>query len=300
MSTNIELSKARDFGEIISDSFLFIRENFKPLLKCFFIFCGFFMVATVVVSWMQQSKVIGALNNFDPNSYSSGSNPFGAMSQYFGIEYVLVIVFAFLNGTAMTVTVISYMAVYKAKGNMTPTTEEVWGYIKFYFLTVFGSSILIAILLAIALVCCIIPFFYFFPIFALIFPIMIVENTGFGYAFSQSFKLIRDNFWVTFGALIVVVIVVYILAMIIVLPLSAANIGSLFLHRGKGMHLSPVLTLLTTALSELSHVFYILPIVASVLCYFNLNELKEGTGLMDRINQLGANKADTNLPAEEY
>ncbi len=30
----IELRKARDFGELINDSFLFIKGNFKPLLRC--------------------------------------------------------------------------------------------------------------------------------------------------------------------------------------------------------------------------------------------------------------------------
>ena len=52
----IELSKTRDFGEAISDSFLFVRQNLKLLLSAFFIFCGFFLLAGTVIGIMQQMK----------------------------------------------------------------------------------------------------------------------------------------------------------------------------------------------------------------------------------------------------
>ena len=42
MPSKIELLKVRDFGEIITDSFGFVRQNFKQLVKCFFVFSGFF------------------------------------------------------------------------------------------------------------------------------------------------------------------------------------------------------------------------------------------------------------------
>src|SRR5476649_1643716 len=113
----IELSKTRDFGEIISDSFLFIRENLKPLLKCFFIFCGFFMVATAVSSYLYQTRLYGTINtiaNTDPNSFDTPNGPFAALSRIFGIEYFLLLLFLFLNGVMISVTITSYMAVYKA------------------------------------------------------------------------------------------------------------------------------------------------------------------------------------------
>jgi len=302
MSTNIELSKTRDFGEIISDSFLFIRENFKPLLKCFFIFCGFFMLATLVVSYLQQTKMFSTINNVavDANSFDTNQGPFGAFSKLFGIEYFLLIFFGLLNLTAIMVTVLSYMAVYKTKGNIPPTPEEVWGYIKYFFFKVFGSMLLIIIMITVGTVCCIIPGMWLYPILSLVFPIMIIENASFGYAFSQSFRLIKDNWWATFGALFVIGVIVYILVLIVVLPVGAANMGSMFLHRGRGVHISQTLLLITTTLSTLCHVFYILPLVTLTLCYFNLTELKDSTGLMERINQLGNNADSTSSTPEEY
>lgn len=80
MPAKIELLKTRDFGEVITDTFVFIRENFKPLIKCFVIFCGFFVVASAVFSAIQQAKAIGVVNEaayLQPQSrYFGSSNPF--------------------------------------------------------------------------------------------------------------------------------------------------------------------------------------------------------------------------------
>ncbi len=303
MSTNIELSKTRDFGEIISDSFLFIRENLKPLLTCFFTFCGFFMLATIVLSYLEQTKMLGAMNTLggDPNSFDTQTGPFAVFSRLLGVEYLFLIFFMFLNWTTMVVTVISYMAVYKAKGNIPPTTVEVWGYIKYYFFKIMGTIILTGISTALGFVCCILPGIWLYPILALIVPIIIIENTSFGYAFSQSFRIIKENWWATFGALFVIGLIASILVSVIVMPFGAANILTTFLHPNKGIHLNPTLTFISSVVNEIGHVFYILPLVTLTLCYFNLTELKDATGLMDRINKLGNNDADnTNLPVEEY
>jgi hypothetical protein len=302
MSTNLELSKTRDFGEIISDTFLFVRENFKPLLKCFFIFCGFFMLASFAVNTLQQSKMIGMMNSItmDPNSYNSPTGTAGMFSKFFGVEYMLTMLFIFLEIAAITVTVISYLTLYKSKGNIAPTPEEVWGYFKFHYFKIFGSMIVIGVIIGVATVCCVIPGIYLYPILSLILPIMIVENTGLGYAFSQSFRLIKDNWWSTFGALFVITVVVYVLMLVVIIPASLFTVGSMFLHAGSGIHISLTAIIITTFLSVICHVFYILPLVTLSLCYFNLTEIKDATGLMGKIDQLGTNGPDTNLPAEEY
>jgi len=300
MSTKIELAKTRDFGEIISDSFMFVRENIGPLVKCFFIFCGFFILAAIVSSTLQQAKMMGTINNFNPDDYSSVSSPFDVFSRFLSFEFFLAMLFQFLMYITLMITVISYMAIYKAKGNQPATPEEVWGYIKYYFLKIAGSSILIAIMMVIGFVCCVIPGIWLYPIFSLIFPIMIIENTGFGYAFSQSFRIIKDNWWVTFGVLFVMGIIISIMAAIVVMPASLITVGSVLLHPSKGLHLSTPLVILTTSLSALSHIFYILGGVSVTLCYYSLTEQKDSTGLMDRINQMGNDTPDTNLPGEEY
>lgn len=301
-TSNIELLKNRDFGELISDSFVFVRQNLKPLVTCFFVFCGFFMVAGAITGVMQQVKMVSVMNGaFDPNSYEgpwwrrSSSNPFG----FWGVEYFLTIFFMILNYIAMGVTVLSYVALYKVKGNIPPSVEEVWGYFKYFFMRVLGSNIVMSFLIMLGFILCVIPGIYLYPVLALVTPIIIFENSSFGYAFNKSFKLIKDNWWLTFGALFVMALIVGFASAIITMPAAILNMSSIFL--GKGMHLSVTLTAITTILQHLAQVFYILPLVTLSLCYFNLSEKTENIGLLGRINQLGNPEPDnTNFPAEDY
>jgi hypothetical protein len=297
MEPQIELSKTRDFGEIIADSFLFIRQNLKPFLSSFFVFCGFFLLVGCVTGIMQQIR----MSNIYAGTYvGDAGKPFNNLASAFTISTILAVFFSLLTYIAMPVTVISFMALYKQKGNIAPTNEEVWGYFKYYFLKVLGGSIVNAIVFIVGFVMCIIPGIYFYPILGLIFPIMIVENTSYGYAFNQSFRLIKENWWTTFGALFITYLIAAICMGMVTVPFQVANFWEILLRRGTHQHLSMVSIVLGTILQQLSHVLYTLPLVAIVICYFSLTEAKDATGLMGRINQLGTNAADADAPAEEY
>jgi len=301
MSSKIELLKIRDFGEIITDTFSFIRENFKPLIKCFFIFCGFFLVGAAVFSALEQVKLVHTINNFSvdaPNSFlgKNSNYPFNM----FGIEYLMIFIFYLLSFAATHVTVLSYMCLYKEKGNIPPEPFEVWGYFKYFFLKVFLSGVLLIIMLSVASVFCLVPFFYLAPIFSIVFPIMIIENSSFGYAFNKSFKLAHKNFWTTFGATFIMVIIAYVATLVIVLPIGALNAGSMFLHFGKGTPMSLTIAIIAGILAEVVRVIFILPIITACLCYFSLAEEAEGAGLLGRISQLGNATPENNLPEEEY
>ncbi|WP_439695921.1 hypothetical protein ACFGVS_24290 [Mucilaginibacter sp. AW1-7] len=298
MQPKIELAKTRDFGEIISDTFLFIKQNLKPLLSYFFTFCGIFIVAATISACLMQLKMTTNFNNLTSGAYTNQYAP--SFFNFFGIEFALTMVFTLLSITAIMVTVFCYMALYKEKGNQVPTAEEMWGYIKFYFLKILGSSILINLLLAVGFVFCLIPGIYMSPILALVAPIMIMENTSFGYAFNRSFVLIKENWWATFGALVVTWIIFSVCRAIIVVPVSIVNAISLVTHVKGGAHFSIAAAVIGAALQQVCQVFIIIPVVSLCLCYFNLTESKDGTSLLNRINKVGTTTPDNDLPLEEY
>ena len=296
MDSKIELAKPRDFGEIISDTFGFVKQNFKPLLKYFFIFCGFFLLATGATDTLNQIQTLNRFNNFNPNSFDSPTGPFSAFTP----TYFLNLFFLMLEYLSITIMTLSFMALYKQKGNEVPEAEEMWGYFKFYFFRIVGSTIVVAVLFILACLLCLIPGIYLYPIISLIFPIIIIENASFGYAFNQSFKLIKDNWWSTFGVLIVMGIILGVASAILVLPSAIFTAGSIFLHMTKGTSTSIAGVVITSVLKQCAHVFQILSVVATCLIYFNLHESKEGTGLMERINQFGTTGTDANTTSEEY
>ncbi|MNL44836.1 hypothetical protein D3C87_1674380 [compost metagenome] len=60
-----------------------------------------------------------------------------------------------------------------------------------------------------------------------------------------------------------------------------------------------VLIIIGAIFQNLTYVFMIIPVVGIALCYFNLVEVHESAGLMDRIHQFGEEKNE-NTPLEEY
>lgn len=299
MQPKIELARVRDFGEIISDTFGFIRQNFKPLLKYFFIFCGFFIIATATITIVLQVKSFSIFENVQADSFNDQGVFSGVLSLVWA--YLLLALIMVLEYVAITVTVLCFITLYRQKQNNIPTVEEMWGYIKYYYLRILGCTILLYILLIVGFVFCLIPGIYLLPIFALIPPIMIMENTSFGYAFNKSFQLIKDNWWVTFGAIVVIYIMLYMANLIVAIPSGILGAGSVFLHiKNHGAALSLPIAIITSIMQSVMSVFRILMIVGISLCYFNLTETKEGTGLMDRINQFGTGTPEQGTGQEEY
>jgi len=294
MLSKIEFKKRRDFGQIINDTFTFIRQNFKSLITTYFIFCGLFVLGGMLSMLLQQYKTVNMFNNMDINS---GTRNISFIDR-FGFEYILAIIFSLASYASTVVAVLSYIAVYVQKGNQVATTDEVWGYFKYYFLKVFGSSLLLSLLVGVGLLFCLIPGLWLLPFVSVIFPIMIMENGSLGYSFNRSFKLVKDNFWLTFGTLIIVYIIVYACMTVVVLPTTLLSMIGLFSHKRPEMSL--IFTMLSTILQYLCQVFTIIPMVTVALIYFNLLEEKENTGLMERISNFGNTEKPMDTRPEEY
>lgn len=295
MEPKIELAKPRDFGEVISDTFQFIRQNFKDLLKNYFIFCGFFMVAGAASTFLQQYRVMTLVR-----ASTAGEPPTFNNFSTMWLSYAATVIIILLMYAAVTVTTLSYMALYKQKGNVAPTSEEIWGYFKYYYLRVLITNLLTSILLGLGFVLCLIPGIWLFPIVSIIFPIMIMENASLSFAFNRAFTLINNNWWITAGCIFVIWIVTYFMMMFVTLPAQAINLTTILLGTSKNMNLSMGGILLSVVLGQLAQVLMVIPLIGIALCYFNLSETKDGTSLLDKINQFGQHKPQTDLPAEEY
>jgi hypothetical protein len=292
MKQPIELRRLRDFGQIVNDSFTFLKENFKPLFKALFVICGFFIligIISTVFTYMNMSSMF----NMDMNSYDAQSKPLEYFVGAMVSAFVLLLTQAFIY-----LVTLCYISVYLQKNNTTPTLAEVWGYFRYYFFRVLGSSILIYFIIIIGFIFCIIPGIYLGTVCALIIPIIVIENSSFGYAFNKSFRIIKNNWWLVFGVIFVMSLIVGVAGSIAGVPISIITVGDKFLSL-KGFKLP--LLIIFSVLRNILLLAYVLPAIAVCLCYFNLAEEKEGTGLLGRIEKLGKSNDDqSTLPAEEF
>ena len=290
MKRPIELRRVRDFGQVINDSFTFLKENYKPLFTSLFVICGFFIVLGTVTTVFTNLKM--------SEMYSTNlENIQGGRLDYLVSAFISIIILV-LSQSCIHLATLCYISVYVQKKNAKPTLPEVWGYFKYYFFRAFGSSILIWLIFMVGFLLCIIPGIYLLPILSLIIPIIVIENTSFGYAFNTSFRLIKENWWPTFGVIFVTSLIVGIMGSFAEYPLSFLSISSKFVSL-RGFRLP--LIIFFSVLRNILTLAYTLPYIATSLCYFNLAEQKDGLGLLGRIELFGKNTDDSlTLPTEEY
>lgn len=277
----VEFKKIREFGEIINDTFLFVKQNLKPLFKVFTYLCGFFILASLIAAVAQQLGMVKMMKTqAGYGNYSSF-----ARTNIFTVQYFFVMIFGLANYTAINVTVLSYISIYIKKGNTAPTVEEVWAYFKYYFFRALAGTLVVGGFMIICFAVCLIPGIYVFPALSMFFPIMIIENASIGYSFNRGFKLLKDYWWVTAGSILLIWIITYATISLASLPAVLFSMLSVLSAEGKGLDQGMVI--LTTVIQYVCQVFMVLPVIGVTLCYFNLTERHENTGLFDRINKLG-------------
>jgi hypothetical protein len=319
MKQNIELRKLRDFGQVFTDTFVFFKDNLKPLLRALFVICGVFMLIGSVGSaatYLNKSSVFDLTRGI--NSYDVE----GHTATYFISAFITTAAMLIAQSCINLVT-LCYISVYLQNKGEQPSITQVWGFFKYYFWRVLGSSILLGIFILIGACFCILPGIYLGRVlgsilfgiliiigacfciylgivFTLVIPIIVMENASFGYAFNKSFKLIRDNWWFVFGVLIVISIIVAVASSIASIPLSVIPLLSKFLTNSL---ITTPLIIFFSVLRNLLMVAYSLTAIAIALCYFDLSEQKEGTGLMARIEDFGKAEPEETPgqePAGEY
>lgn len=288
----LEFRKLREFGDIINDTFLFIKQNLRPLLKVLFYLCGFFLLGSAIASILYQIGLAGSAEGNRGGIFGPTQ-----VSQIFTFNYFLVLLFSWLTHVATTLAVLSYIALYIRKGNQAPSPEEVWGYFRYYFFRVFFSSVFTCFLLVICFVMCLLPGIYVFPAFSLFFPVMVLENADFGFSFNRSFKLLKDQWWITAGCMLVIWTIAYASMSFAAMPALLLTMAGTLLPALKEW--SKVLIIAGTVVQHLTYVFMVIPLIGCALCYFNLTERLENGGLMDRVQKMGAGQ-DHVQGQEEY
>jgi len=277
----VELNRVREFGDVINDTILFFKQNFRPLMNAYFVICGFFLVAGAAI------QIVVELRDLQDNNLTP-----------FNLSYWTNLLFSSLDSAVVALTTLSYIALYKEKGKEPPTVTEVWGYFRYYFFRVFISQLILEACVVVGFFLCIFPGVYLLPVLSLVIPIMVLENTSLNYAFSYCFKLIKENWWFMLGVILLLFIIVFAaMALVIVPPLVIIGGGEWL----SGINSNSTEIIASAIASNLARVFYILPIIAIALVYFSLAEQIHATSLMQRIQMFGKKDTrDDQTSSEQY
>jgi len=297
MEPKVEFNRTRDFGEIISDSIYFVKQNFKALFTPLLYINLIFILGSMASGILIQVKTIGLMGA--ERAGSLGAFGGGALLAGFGVNYALYFLFYFISFTIVQLVTLCFIDLYRKNGNVAPSKEEVWTACKAHFWRFALASFLLTILVSIATMLCFVPGIYLFPIASLVYAIIVMDEAPFDQAFTRAFTLIKDNWWKTFGTLFIVWLIAYFSVGLVALPGTLMTMSGFFLGESSSLALTG--SILTVVVQSFGMLVYSLPTIALALCYFSLSEEKEGTGLMERIENLGThNDTGRDLPDEEY
>lgn len=285
MKPYIEFKKQRDLGEILSDTFGFIRNEFKPFCSTFFKIVGPYLVVMLICYGFYLQRV-GDLLNFDIQVGNSAFETFvvGLLVIVFGAS--LVITYAI-----STATVLFYIKSYTER-NGTIDYDEIRKEAYGAFWKFVGLFLLVGLCVVIGFMFCLIPGIYLYVTLSLSFSILVFNEQSVSDAFSYSFTLIKEHWWMTFASLLVVGIIVFVASFVFTLPTQIYNLAKMGILSGEvdaeNINLVDPLTLLFGIIGTLAQfLLNIISVVASVLIYFDLNEKKNFTGTYERIKNLG-------------
>lgn len=324
----IEFHHTRDFSKKMNATFEFIRQNFKALGKSILFIAG----PPVLVASMLIGSFIGEFFNL---SQSAALNPGDTepfqnylMSVSFWIQITMVMIFFIVSGVMTIATINNYLVLYGQKQTNRIEVGEVWERVRstfwMYFGTMFFFSLLaiaayIIMIIPVILLASISPALIFFGILLLvggIFYLMIgasltfivraYENKGFFEAIGRSFSLVQGKWWSTFGLIMVLYLVMITISYVFLIPWYVVTFISALHNTSETTLQEPstsweMMTIVLFTLYYLAQmVLATLPNIGIAFQYFNLVELKEAKGLLNKINTIGQSQSTPPSPQEQF
>lgn len=209
----LELKVNRDFGDIITTYFEFLKQNLKKFTNVFLSYNGIFLIALLIVSYLLVSGFIGMI------TYANSSSMVGTTAN--DEDYIIYLVAGgilyFVVFTAVAIMNYSLAGAYmiryeECKGNQFDK-KEVWALFKNRLGSIFlFILLLIGIYIGVSIVgvlLALIPLVGVFAYYTLIFFILawfgvsffclLEENMGVTAAFGEAWSLVSRNFWKSVG-----------------------------------------------------------------------------------------------------
>lgn len=283
-----QLRKARDFGQIFSDTFAFLRQEWRPLLRAI----ALIGLPVGLIGGFLSGDALAGVQHFQ---IRAESDPEGALA-LLGSSMVGLVPGMLLLMAAWALVVAmahEYLRAYHLGEHQLLTSGDI---IKRGFAQIgpyLGASILSGLLVMLGLILCVLPAIYPATVLSLALAAHAIERTGGAGALSRSNQLVSGDFWPTLGLAIVMVIIKSIIDQVLVLPFTivglviGVNAGLESATGGGPLELPAwisVFNAISTAVQWCVQMLtYPVIAVAYMLKYFSRVEETEGIGLKEKI-----------------
>ncbi len=274
---NFEYRKPRDIGEVLTDTFQYIRLHYSTLGKgLIFFVMPFYIIQIVLVDDMSQN-IFQAIGNSEAEAQ--------ALSSIFSRKYFLSLLMSVL-GTSM-LSVITFKHVQLTSNNREADSSNLIDNVVPNVLSFIALYSLISFALVFSVFAFILPALFLGIQWSLAPAALLIEEQGVFKALSRSWELVKDYWWVTFGLLILMFIITTVATYVFVIPTAILSviISSIGTEGDSGIF-SLLYTFILGATTVISSLLYSIMQIAISLHFFNLVERKEGGALRSKIESL--------------
>ncbi|ALI98594.1 hypothetical protein [Rufibacter tibetensis] len=278
----IELREERDLGQKLNATFTFLRQNFKPLAKCVLLYVVPFALLAGIFSGIYQSTQLAELGR-NVRYGSLGAYTFANTVN--SVPYWVSLFFSLVSFVLLCLAIYSYMLEYlRHEGEVEPLA--VWEGIKHNFVSVLYSAVGVGVLCGLATLLLVLPGIYVMVALSMFAIVMLTEEIGFIDAVERCFYLVKGHWWPAFGFLFLVFLLQGVIGFVASLPAIVVYVLRILeLPGGESDLLLIAASSFTTIISL---ILYVIAITAVGFLYFDLVERKDGVGLLEQVNKIGA------------
>ena len=271
----IQFRKKRELGDILTDSFLFLKQEYKPVFSLVLVYVLPFLILYGIVQVYVQMKVFVLFDLSDPESIMKNIGPFYA-------NLFLVSLFGVFVQSLLIGTYYSYIDFYVKKGKGNFELSEIKPLLFSNSLLALSAGIVVYLLVVAGAVLCFVPGIYFANTFSLVAIILIFERNGLGKAMVRSRYLVHSQWWNTFLLNIIGMIILFTVSFILSIPNTVAGITTTIGNiKSGGEHFDyPTWYWISIGIaSVISSLLWLVPYTFWALQYFNLDERTKSTAL---------------------
>jgi len=284
-NNHIIFKQQRELGEILSATFKFIRENYKTGLRLFFKLVGPSFILLVAAITFYTYTTLGS------SLFTSGN--LDASNVIIALALLMIAYLAYFSSMTGTMNhmILSYI---NNDGHI--KDEEVKNGLKQDFGKILLLSILTGIITFAAFMFFVIPGIYVFVPLSLVTAILVFRRNGVTDSISESFQLVKENWWMTFATLLCIYLVIYVIGLIFQLPALIYIFIRAFTVASESSAAEPQemfgtgYVIINAISSAIQYIIYSMTVIGVAFVYFHLNEKKNFTGTYETIQNLGNNR----------
>lgn len=303
----IEFRKQRELGQIVGDTFKFVRKNIRGIFQVFVrvALLPFILLIAAVAYYTHSAAGVNPLLDFGQGNFDLGGMIISVI-----ILFITVVAYTGVLYGLVSEYIKSYV---ETSGNpdvdavVQAMKDRFTNYILLSFaqtLGIAGIAILcvlpgafvmssVPVLGVLLMLAAFAPIIYFAVQWTLVFPAMSHSGTGVMESFSESIRLIKEHWWMTLFTIIIQALLIYVISFVFQLPLVFYTIFKMFTMMSESSLSDPslmfdgVYVALQTLASAVSYLLYIIMAITLNFIYFNLHERKTQRGSLDAIDSIG-------------